>query len=76
MRLGIDLGSTSVKVAIINNDNDVVAECSAQHNETVPNLPNGYHEQNADVIIDTAIERVCQLPIEARRCVQSVHVCG
>ena len=76
MRLGIDLGSTSVKVAIVNDDNDIVAEYSAQHNATVPNLPNDYHEQSVDAIIDTASNCVRQLPAKARRCVQSLHVCG
>lgn len=46
--LGIDLGTTSVKIcAVSDDDQSILRELSSQHNATVPNLPDAnHHEQD------------------------------
>uniref|UniRef100_A0A8D9F7G0 Sedoheptulokinase n=1 Tax=Cacopsylla melanoneura TaxID=428564 RepID=A0A8D9F7G0_9HEMI len=78
--LGIDIGTTSVKVCLI--DADTREELSSESKDTQSNIPPsgesapGAHEQNVRKIVSTLYNCLLWLPKEYLRQVKRIGICG
>lgn len=75
--LGIDLGTTSVKVTVINGDTkELVEHYTKDTNCEVPNNIEGGHEQHVPTIISTLNICVSKISDCLRKRISKIGVCG
>uniref|UniRef100_A0A0N5BLK9 FGGY_N domain-containing protein n=1 Tax=Strongyloides papillosus TaxID=174720 RepID=A0A0N5BLK9_STREA len=75
MSLGIDIGTTSIKICYIDKINNVNFSCSKVHNSTIKNLPSSYHEQDPHKILETIIYLIKNPPIQFNK-IESLRISG
>uniref|UniRef100_A0A0N5A2Q7 FGGY_N domain-containing protein n=1 Tax=Parastrongyloides trichosuri TaxID=131310 RepID=A0A0N5A2Q7_PARTI len=77
MNIGIDVGTTSIKVVVIDIKNKKSTSISRNHDSTISNLPSPYHEQDPKKIIETIVSLLNDInQFINEGDVMSIRICG
>eukprot|EP00730_Choanoeca_flexa_P001035 TRINITY_DN10455_c0_g1_i1.p1 TRINITY_DN10455_c0_g1~~TRINITY_DN10455_c0_g1_i1.p1 ORF type:complete len:505 (+),score=83.77 TRINITY_DN10455_c0_g1_i1:145-1659(+) len=73
--VGIDVGTTAIKVAVINDQMNVVFTCASDHNADVV-CKNARSEQSMAQILRVVEQLILEVPDEVRQCTRSIAITG
>ena len=73
--LGIDIGTSSIAVVVLNETKELLHARSLEHGADLPSPPD-CDEQDSAVLVSVAEELICGIPIEIRKSVSAVGVTG